>query len=108
MEDSAFESELQALKTAALDISNKFLKPNSPQEVNLPSKSLKPMIMLLDTGYFNSEVFQEAFDHIRDMLHQNGFDHFIKAAILAAISVTPPTSHDGKFCFYRSFQKSSS
>ena len=96
MNESLFQEEIKLLKTTAGDITNKYLRPNSPQEVNLPSKSLKPMMTLLDTGYFNPEVFQEAYDHIRDMLHQNGFESFLKAAALtAAVEVISPTSQEG-------------
>jgi Regulator of G protein signaling domain len=92
MDGSKYQSELNTLISLAQDLANQYLKPQAPQEVNLPSKVLKPVLMLLETGHYNPEVFEESYHHIHDMLHQNGFEHFLK---LASTVIVPPVSQEG-------------
>jgi hypothetical protein len=80
MTDLHYESEFNIIKAAAEDIANRYLKSMSVNEVNISSKTNKPLLLLIETGYYNPEIFAEAYSHIRDMLQQNGFDNFLKAA----------------------------
>ena len=95
-EDLQPNSELDTIENIAkvvLDITNKYIKNQAPFEINLSSRIKKPLLMLIETGHYNPEIFTEAVTHIRDMLQQNGFDHFLKPSPASAIS---PSTPDGE------------
>jgi Regulator of G protein signaling domain len=87
IDDLFFETETNNLKNSILQIANTYLKSQSEKEVNISSKIMKPLMMLIETGYYNPEIFLEAYSHIRHMLVQNGFDNFIKSAASGSGSV---------------------
>lgn len=75
-----FKAELLACKNCLDAIVEKFIRPDSVREVNLPVHVRKPFLQLHDKGVHHPNLIDESISHIVNMLRLNTLTKFLKSA----------------------------
>ena len=81
-EAQASEQENQAKRATRLV--NKFVKVNSPFQVNIPHTMRERVLKAFDDHQINSRLFDEALNEVKDMLRKDAFERYKRSDVFKA------------------------